>query len=246
MVSRDRLIAYLLHQMPVEERLDFAEQWFTDQNLSEDLSSVEAEILDAYARATLPTSQRKLVERFLLNSDEQRQKLNFATVLGAALRKPPTTRRMPWLAIAAAVIVCLTGVIVWLAMQHRSLRLELASARAQAAKAAPGAVVTASLAAQDLRGASRQPTMQIPQGASMLRLELELPEGEKRPSYAAVVSTAGKRVWRQEPAKSEDKEGAAVAVVWIPADVLTAGRYTVVLEGDGGPVASYRVEIVRR
>jgi hypothetical protein len=246
MVSRDRLIAYLLHQIPEEERLDFAGEWFADQDLCDELTMVEAELFDGYARGTLPEAQRELVAKFLLTSEEQRRKLNFATTLGTALAKPqPPARRMPWLALAAALIVGLAGVMAWMAVQNHHLRGEIANERASAARPAPDGAYTASLAPQDLRGASREPVVQVPPGAGMLRLELELPEGEKRASYGAAVLNGGRRIWREEPVKSQEKEGTTVAVVWIPADILTAGTYTVVLEAEGGPVAGYRVRIAR-
>src|SRR5271163_942535 len=144
MVNRDDLIAYLLHQMPEPERLDFAERWFADRELSEQLSIAESELLDAYVRGELPRERRAQVERFLLNSDEQRRKLEFTAALHGVL---PVERRepIPWLALcAAAMLVVMIGVVVWVGRQNRELHREVATLQ-RAARPVPGGVYSAAL-----------------------------------------------------------------------------------------------------
>jgi hypothetical protein len=85
MVNRDQLIAYLLHQIPEHEREAFSERWFTDAELCEELRMAEADLLDTYARGKASGEQRALIERWLLGSSTQEQKLDFARALAAAL-----------------------------------------------------------------------------------------------------------------------------------------------------------------
>jgi len=66
MVTRDDLIAYLLHRMPEEARASLAEQWLADPALHEQLRMAEAELLDAYARGEAAPEDRQAIETWLL------------------------------------------------------------------------------------------------------------------------------------------------------------------------------------
>lgn len=244
MVNRDDLVAYLLHQMPESERLDFAERWFPDPDLSQQLNIAEAELLDAYVRGELPRKQRERVEQYLLHSDVQRRKLEFTAALHGVL---PIRRRrpIPWLVLStAAIFVILIGVSLWVVRQNRELRNENARLE-QDARPLAGGVYSASLISSGLRGGSTARSIVLPADARMLRLDLELGEGERRETYAATLSTSGRRIWREEPVRPRTQSGASSVTTWIPADVLGSGNYTLVLETDGDPVVYYRLAIVR-
>src|SRR5579862_6937430 len=151
MVNRDDLIAYLLHQMPESERLGFAERWFPDPDLSEQLSMAEAELFDAYVCGDLPRKHRVQLERFLLNSPEQRRKLEFSAALHGVL--PPRQQvRVSWFTIcAAAILVILLGAVLWIGRQNRELRSQIAALQNDA-RPLPGGVYSASLTGGGLRG----------------------------------------------------------------------------------------------
>lgn len=244
MVNRDDLIAYLLHEIPEGDRLEFAERWFVDPDLSEQLSGAEAELFDAYVRDELPRKQRDRVEQYLLNSDEQRRKLDFAAALRGAF---PQSRkqRIPWLAaVAAAAILILIGATLWLASQNRQLHNEIAGLP-KAAQPVAGEVYSASLISGDLRGGSAQPPVLLPANARMLRLDLELPEREKHETYSAILSGSGRRIWQEEPVRAEMRGQVSLSTVWVPAELLSSGRYTIMLESQGNPVAYYNFTIAR-
>jgi hypothetical protein len=243
MVNRHDLVAYLLHQMPESERLDFAERWFAEADLSERLNIAEAELMDAYVRGELPRKQRVEVERYLLSSDVQRRKLEFTAALHGVL---PARRRasVPWMAVcAAAIIVVLIGLTLWIARKNRELRSELARLEL-IAEPLPGGVYSASLLSSGVRGSSSARSIAFPKDARMLRLDLELSEGEIRGSYTATLSISGRRVWREEPLHPSTQNGASSVTTWIPANVLESGNYTLVLETDGRPVVYYSLAIV--
>jgi hypothetical protein len=239
MVTKEALTEYLLHQMPEADRLDFAERWFCDPELAEQLEATEAELLDAYVRGELPDSRRKRVERYLLQSDAQMHKLTFAAALRGAL---PLHRRkdVAWLPIcAAAMVVILAGVSLYVVRQNRELRVEVAALERDAHPLA-GGIYSASLASS-LRG-SPEAAVTLPKSALVLRLDLEI-SGGREETYSATISTSGRRLWRQEPLRAEN--GGSVVAVWIPAGILDSGHYTVALESGGNPIAYYNLNILR-
>jgi hypothetical protein len=242
MVNRDSLIDYLLHEMPESERLDFAERWFPDPDLSQQLETAEAELFDAYVRGELPRRQRKRVERYLLDSDVQGRKLAFAAALHGVL--PSRRRSVPWLWVAAAAMFAiLAGMASWTVRQNLEMRQQIAKLE-QVARPIAGGVYTASLASS-LRGSSAGSPLVLPKDADMLRLDLEVAEAESHQAYAVTLSASGRVVWREEPLAAKAGGPASFVRFWIPARVLGPGTYTVALESGGSPVAYFSLRIIR-
>ena len=241
MVNRDSLIDYLLHRMPESERLDFAERWFSEAELCQQLETTEVELLDGYARAELPRWQREGVERYLLNSAVQRRKLSFAAALAGVL-PGRQSRRISWVAVsAAAMLVMLAGATLWIARQNQELRSEIAKLRTDFHPLA-GGVYMASLTSS-VRGSAAGTPLALPKDANIVRLELELNEGASRESYSATVLASGHAVWDEHPLRPESRGLASYVTMWIPARVLATGNYSVVLEIAGNPVAYYDLRI---
>jgi len=249
MVSKDTLIDYLLHQMPETERLDFAEKWFSDPELCEQLETAEAELLDAYVRAGLPRKQRDLVERYLLNSDGQRRKLDLAAALHATIKARPSRPKffsLPWIGIYAAAIFLVAllatgGMIFRLIQKNQQLGLEIAQLGNDVKQPAGGVYSTA--LTSSLRGSSAGRPLVLPKDILMVRLDLELGDGEDRQVYSASLSKAGAVAWKEEPLHKETRGAASLVSFWIPAHVLQAGNYTVALESAGTPVAYYSLAV---
>jgi hypothetical protein len=240
MVSKETLIAYLLHQMPESERLDFAGECFADPDANEQLETAEAELLDAYVRGELPRTQRESVERYLLSSAVQREKLKFAAALQASIPKPG--RPIPWLALsAAAILILLAGLTLFVAGQNRELRAELEQERNQA-KPIRGGFYAATLR-PSRRGPSGNATLTLPKQTTLLRLNLELNEGDDRSTYEAKITRGASVLWKQEPLKKENREGAPTVTLWLPANLLEPGNYTISLQSAGTPVAYYPLTI---
>jgi len=244
MVNRDDLIAYLLHRIPEPERLDFAEKWFGDPDLDEQVRTAEAELLDSYVRGELPRRERAQVERYLLNSDPQRRKLAFAAALRGVL-PAPRRRTIPWLMLAAAaVFVILTAVAVGIETQNRHLRSQVANLE-QSARPLAGGVYSMSLIAGGLRGGAAERSITLPGDLRVLRLNLDLSEAERAQSYSATLSMSGRRIWHEEPLSPQTQAQVSFVSAWIPADVLASGHYTLLLEANGAPAASYSLVIVK-
>lgn len=243
MVNRDEVIEYLLHEMPEAERTAFAERWFNEPELYERVRMAESSLLDDYVRHKLSRTQRRRIEQYLLGSEAQRRKLAFAAALCAAL--PQAKRwRMPWAAIAAALLVAFAAGSAWLGIQNQRLRQEVARLQ-RPAPAASGGLFTAELPADTVRGTSAPNSVRVPAGASMLRLELELRPGDEQNVYTAAVSAGGRIVWSEAPVVPESRGTAILAPVWIPAGVLAAGDHTIELDVSGRPVAFYRFTVSR-
>lgn len=243
MVNRDDVIAYLLNDMPDTERAAFAELWFTEPELYERLRMAEAGLLDDYVRGKLSRRQRRQVEQFLLGSDVQRGKLEFAEALRVALA-PRERVRVPWLYVAAAVLLASIGLAAWLGLENRSLQSEVARLEA-GAHLQRGGIYTLGLPADTLRGASGENPVRLPAGVSLLRLELETKPVNEIATYSVTVFRDGKIVWTEGPLRPEAQDAEHVTVAWIPAGVLSQGDYTVRLAASGTPVSYYRFALTR-
>ena len=69
---------YLLGQLRLEEVEQLEERLFTDPDFYEQLTLVEDELIDAYARGSLPQQERGKFEELFLSNPERRRKLRFA------------------------------------------------------------------------------------------------------------------------------------------------------------------------
>jgi hypothetical protein len=246
MVNRDQVIAYLLHDMPEDEREAFGERWFTDPELGEDLRMTEADLLDAYARGKVSTEQRKKIERWLLGSSTQRQKLDFAQALAKLVpdtqRPNAAPRRIQWALLAAvAAGLILVASLALSILHNRQLESELARVETEGRSLAParplaGTAFAIFLPADTLRSGAGI-SVSLPQGADVVHLQLGLETGQQRDFDSAVVSVSGRAVWRQQPVSA--------ASLWIPAKLLRPGNYTVRLDSDGTPVAYYSFTVLR-
>jgi hypothetical protein len=237
-VNRDELIAYLLHQMPEEQRVALEDRWMEDPDLHQQLRSLEAELLDAYVRGDVSANDRTSIESFLLTSDSQRRKLEFARALQIAVSTPHPSAR-PW-GMLAAVAACLVlgAAVWWMAWQNLALRRELIS-RSVETRAPAGSLYSALLRPETTRGALEPKLIQPPHTTEVMRLELELDPGDENQSYAVELSMAGNRVWEEEPIHSEPRGSRFVVPVWISTRELKPGQYQIKLSVGGKAIEYY-------
>lgn len=238
MVDRADLNAYLLHEMPETERNAFAERWFTEPDLYQELQMAEADLLDAYARGSLSRSQRIRVERYLLASEHQSDKLAFARGLKTALPEPRRgTLTFAAFAAAAAMIFVLAGTAAWLGFRNRDLTQQIAVLRRPVPVS--GGVYAVELSSGTLRGPAPQISVTLPHGTSLVRMELELEPGQEQETYSATVLRAGQIVWAEAPLHSERRGQGFLVKMWMPEKVLTPGSYTIRLAVGDRPAAYY-------
>jgi hypothetical protein len=243
MVTRDQMIAYLLHQMPEEERDAFAERWFTEPELYERLQILEAELLDDWASGKVSPTERHLIERYLSGSQSQRRKMAFATALHNAMPRP-RVRRVPWMAMVAALLVASLGLSLWLGLQNRRLENEMAQLH-QIPLPSSDAVYKIGLPRDVLRGGSPENSVRLPAGVRLLRLELELAPGDEKNVYSATLEARNRTLWNEGLLHPEVQGSVTSAMIWIPADLLRPGGYAVRLDAPDQPPAYYRFTIIR-
>jgi hypothetical protein len=96
-------------------------------------------------------------------------------------------------------------------------------------------VVAAFLAPGAVRGASEAASIVIPPAAQSLRLQLDLEEGVRYPSYRVRVQTAGGRlIWGETGLKPRTGDRGQMLDVVVPAALIRAGEYEIALLGVKG------------
>src|SRR6185436_1582237 len=122
MVNRGDVIAYLLHQMSEADRAAFAERSLDDAELHAQVRAVEADLFDDYVRGRLAPDERTRLERYLLGSAHQQQKLAFAEALARTFpARAPSATAARLLVAAAALILVLAGTAGWFWQQSVGL-----------------------------------------------------------------------------------------------------------------------------
>jgi hypothetical protein len=241
-VNRDELIAYLLHQMPEEQRLALEDRWMEDPDLHQQLRSVEADLLDAYVRGAVSSSDKMSIESFLLTSDSQRLKLEFARALQAAVSTPRPSAR-PWGILAAlAASLVLGATALWMGWQNLTLRRELSSRNVET-RAPSGGLFSALLRPDTTRGTSEPKLIQPPSGTEVVRFELELDPGDENQNYVVGLYFSGNRIWAEEPIHSEPRGSRFIVPVWISTHGLKPGQYQIKLSAGSKAIEYYYFRI---
>jgi hypothetical protein len=117
---RALLLAYLLDELPAEERRSTEERMLIDQNFSDELQEVEFDLIDDFHARSLSSADRRRVEKALL---ADRLALPVGTTPRVRHTAYPPARRT-WLMVAAGAVAVLL-VLVWsfarrLPLSHRS------------------------------------------------------------------------------------------------------------------------------
>jgi hypothetical protein len=135
--DENRLVRYLLGQMPQEEQAEIEERYLADPDFHQELRAAERDLIDRYVHGELV--EREQFEKSFLASPRRRQKVEFARALMRTLDKQQTAAERPqvipersswwtaavqflklqtaapaWIAAAAAIVI-LAG--VWLLMR---------------------------------------------------------------------------------------------------------------------------------
>lgn len=237
------MIAYLLHQLPETERQAFEDRLMDENVLFEQLQDTEAELLDAYAHGKLAAPDRERVEKYLLGSPSQRQKLHFAQALNRTFSPPAQSLSWRFIATAAAAIV-LFATSAWLAIDNSRLRRNVPAAVAPPAPAAPVFLAELRSDSTTRSAAPALVQMQLPAPTQVVRIDLQLDAGDENQTLAASLSRDGVEIWKEEPIQPEPRDFGFAAPMWIPAAHLNPGEYLVKLTARGSLINDYRFKIV--
>jgi hypothetical protein len=232
-----QLRQYLLGQLAPADREGVVERLSRDEQYFESAEEVEAELRDSFVRGELTRRDRDDFERHLLHTPRQKEETVLARhllkVLDVGLVQPGpriaarTPRTVWWIAVAAAALV---AIAIWLGLDNRKLRQELNALRRSipdthatrpSVRLAPlPEIASLYLAGVVLRGSEALPQLVLSPTAQLVRLEAD-PEldGALR---AELESPSGDRVWTLAlPPKT-----VSPIRIWLPADALSAGTYT--------------------
>src|SRR5688572_19090965 len=192
--ERERLVEYLLGDLPEDERVAIEQQYFQDDDLYEALLAVENELAYDYAAGVLTPAERKRFEKRFLSTAAQRGRVERArSVLpGVGPLRPRLTGLWWSVAAAAALVLAVGGWLVVDLAQRSDQRERAARAGATVAAPDPGAA-----RANDPNTPEASPAARAPTAASALVIAVSLQPGLVRgrdggtriviPAQAAVV-----------------------------------------------------------
>ena len=86
---------YLLGLLSPEEGARFEQRYFADDSLFEEMETVEDQLIDAYVRGELNTSDRKQFESALMNSNRLAERVRFGHVLTKRLSVKDVPQPVP-------------------------------------------------------------------------------------------------------------------------------------------------------
>ncbi len=151
--DKDSLRRYLLGAASADESAQLDELSLTDDDCALALALAENELVDAYARSSLSSSEHDQFERHYLASPLRREKAHFAlelqriasrvSVALPAVKSEPRGRSTPfiwlnlrpiWQGVFATAAVILLATSLWLVAQNRRLRIESEAQRSALAQ----------------------------------------------------------------------------------------------------------------
>ncbi len=151
---QERALRYLLGKMSDQELAEFESQCFADNEIFEEMSGLENDLIDSYVRDELSAGERQEFEKGYLTSPARRANVQFARALaghlsdaaGSAATQPqpfPDTKsaassffsQTPIVRIAmGALTVALLAATTGLMVANRQLHREIDSLQAQQAE----------------------------------------------------------------------------------------------------------------
>lgn len=246
--SDEQIIRYLLHEMNGEE-LSMMEQRIENETDFFDLiAAIEDELIMQYVRGEMKGGLRPRFEKVYLATPDRRARVESARELRSAVSEVAASRRLrdqlhgPRLSFPAArmqiifvVLIASIGIASWLwwkgessgnkpAPEQASLSFVLEPGRERTG--APGQLAGAQFI--------------VPAGIQEVHLDLRLHEARTYDSYQVVIGTPERPGVFRGPVQMKNGK---ISVI-VPAKILTAGDYTLELQGIASgsnpqPIATY-------
>jgi hypothetical protein len=225
---------WLLHRLPDAQAHALEARLLLDDAFGARLRAVETDLIDDYARGRLDEAARAAVERWLLATPADRERLQAALALASVVapRAPaapvrsapanarPSRRRVHGLALAAAAAVLLV-------VLGRHLR---EPARTPPLAGAP----TVTLLANLQRGSGAQPDVsaRVPAAAPAVRLQVEVASAARDARYALHVERGAREVFGARALAARHEGAYRFVEVALPSGLLAGGDYAVRLADD--------------
>jgi len=235
-MTDERIIAYLLEELPEEEAERFEEECFAEETLTEQVLLVEEDLIDDYLRGRLPPEQRRRFERNYLTTAARVERVRIAAALLrqvdaveagvetplAAPSAPQTWRRRmsdlwkgrPW-ALRTAVVLAVVTIVAgawWFSRRPGGLAPDPRSF----------ATLTLNISSSDRAQGVEPGRVELPPEESGLRIILMLPERSASASRYRVELLDDQR--RSKSLEPVEQDAQSVSVV-IPSAQLSRGLY---------------------
>jgi len=243
-MTDQRIIAYLLEELPPEEAERFEEECFAAEDWPGELAAVEGELIEDYLRGELTPERRRRFETQYLTTAARRERVRMvaallrhsdeaAKVTLAPAPPPPPRRtlleslRASWglrTAVVSLALVACVAAVGWWATRERG----------------PGGVYELTLnVSSSERAAGARPTgVRLPREAGELRITLLLPEGHPPAArYRAELEDERGRV--TAPAVTPNDSRAVTAT--LPASALSRGSHALKLYAVAADGVEHRV-----
>lgn len=235
-MTDERIIAYLLEELPEEELEQFEDECFAAESWPQQLSLVEEDLIDAYLRQELSKERRERFERNYLKTEARRERLHVAAALlrhvdertaqeDKVSKMPPAvearSRPSPSLwssqgwALRAAAVVAVVAIIagaVWLISRSQSSKTY--------------STLTLAISYSNRADSTQAGKVKLPLKADALRIFLTLPEQAQmaRAFQAELERDNGET----SPLEIKERQAQSVTVE-IPAGQLLRGLYALKL-----------------
>lgn len=187
--ARRVLLAYLLGELPEEERRAIDERVLSDQDFSDELREAQFDLIEDYHAGRLSSQERRRADAaFSAERLRQEPSLARASALSSALQ-PRVAGKVPhpwlrWSVAAGMLVLCVVGgwfLVSHFALERRSLTARDSVSPADAGKpvAAPasgGTTAVVLLAADAMRGAG-SPTLELRPSTRSILVQWVVPAG---------------------------------------------------------------------
>lgn len=255
-MTEDRIIAYLLEELPEAEAERFEDECFAGESWPEQLQLAEEDLIDEYLRGGLTPERRRRFEESFLTTDARVERVRMAAALlrhvdsqasvtaeetHAAGTVPPEDKwRASWLGALwggrspvpraalsfALLLVVFAGAYVAYRLVNNSNRTVVL-------------VALTPTSAERGAGGAETTKVKLPSDAGALRVSLALPEGTQPASRYRVELED--REGKTESLQAEGEAARAVTVL-IPAARLARGTYALKLYAINAEGAEQRVK----
>ena len=241
-ITEERIIAYLLEELPEEEVERFEDECFAGDNWPEQLTLAEEDLIDEYLRGGLTPERRRHFEENYLTTDARVERVRMAAALlrhvdsyatsanaatvqtanAAASATPKDNRRESWFGALWGG----RALVPRAALSFALLLIIVGGAFVIYRRMAPSnrTIVLVALPSTNAeRGAGAEPTkVVLPADAGALKVSLALPEGATPSARYRVELDDGEG--KTESLEAEGHDARTVSVV-IPAARLARGTY---------------------
>jgi len=250
---------YVLGTHEPEKEEEFEQRLLTDEQLLEELSIVEDELVHDYFSGALSKSERERFENRFLRTAAGRQGLEFLKTsqnyfanLPASEKRTPLPRswkrflpaflrgETPILRVSfATVIIILVFAGLFAVLRNRSNERR--------------SVFSATLVPGQIKniGGRQMNVVEVPPGIDLIKLQLAIGETIAQSYHISLLADTGEEIFTKDSLPAESTATGIVVSVNVPSDILNRGDYRLKLTSrtsanQSEEVATYSFRVIRR